>query len=75
MQTPLWQVFVHDRDEAIVMMPLDEMDEFVHNDIFEALYRLLSEFEIQPNATGIGATGSPFGFHFLDAPVSELNTL
>ena len=51
MQTPLRQVLVHDRDEVLVMMPLDEMNEFVHNDIFEALYRLLSEFEVQPDAT------------------------
>jgi hypothetical protein len=33
MQSPLRQVLVHDRDEAIIMMSLDEMNEFVDNDI------------------------------------------
>jgi len=28
------------------MMPLDKVHEFVNNDIFEALHRLLSEFEV-----------------------------
>jgi hypothetical protein len=74
MQTPLRQVPVHDRNEVIVMISFDEVHEFVNNDIFEALYRLLSEFEIQPDATSFDATGSPFGFHFLDAPVTDLNT-
>ena len=56
------------------MMPLDEVHEFVNDDIFDALYRLLSEFEIQPDATSFDATGAPLGFHLLDAPVSYLNT-
>jgi hypothetical protein len=41
----------------IVMMPLDEVREFVNNDIFETLDRLFGEFEIQPDSTGIDATG------------------
>ena len=41
------------------MMSLDEMHEFVNNDIFEALYRLLSEFEIQPDPSGADAAGAP----------------
>jgi hypothetical protein len=61
MQTPLRQVLVHDRDEVIVMMPLDEVREFVNNDIFKALHRLLSEFEVQPNSTSLDATGERRG--------------
>jgi hypothetical protein len=61
-QTPLRQVLFHDRDEAIVMMPLDEMDEFVNNDILKALQRLLSEFEVQPDATSFDAAGAPLSF-------------
>jgi hypothetical protein len=74
MQAPLRQVLVHDRCKVIIMMALDEMHEFVNNDIFETLHRLLSEFEIQPDATSFDATGAPLGFHLLDAPVSDLNT-
>ena len=71
MQTPLRQVLVHDRDEPIVMVPLDEVHEFVDNYIFEALRRLLSEFEVQPDATSFDSTGAPLGFHFLDAPAKR----
>jgi hypothetical protein len=31
------------------MMPLDQMNDFVYNDIFEALYRLSSEFKFRAN--------------------------
>jgi hypothetical protein len=41
-QPPSGQVLVHDREEAIVMIPLDKMDEFVNNDILEAFFRLLN---------------------------------
>jgi hypothetical protein len=75
MQTPLRQVLVHYRNEPIVMMPVDEVHEFVNHDIFEALHRLLGEFEIQPDATSFDATGAPLGFHLLDAPVSDLRSL
>jgi hypothetical protein len=44
-QTPLRHVLVHDRDEMIIVMPLDEVHEFVKDDIFEALHRLFGEFK------------------------------
>ena len=67
-------MLVHYRDEPVVMMPLDKVHEFMNKNIFEPLHRLLSEFEIQPDATSFDATGAPLGFHLLDAPVSDLNT-
>ena len=73
MQPPLRHVFVHDRDEAIVMMPLDEMSEFVDDEIFQALHLLLGELEVQPDATGLCIAGAPLGLHLLDAPRINLN--
>ena len=56
------------------MMPLDEMREFVHDKIFEALHRLLGELEVQPDTAGGSVATAPLGFHFLDATLSDLNT-
>src|SRR5438128_2333430 len=67
MQPPLRQVFVHNRDESVIMMPLDEMHEFVDDDIFEALYWLFGEFKVQPDATGVSVACAPLGFHSFDA--------
>jgi hypothetical protein len=52
-QSPLRQVLVHDRDEGIVMMTLDEMRKFVYDKILQAQSRLLGKLEIQPDATGL----------------------
>ena len=46
MQPPMRQVLVKDRDEAIVMAPLDEMSEFVYDEILQAQRRLFGEFEV-----------------------------
>ena len=52
MQPPVRQMLVHERREAVVMMPLNEMHEFVDDDGFEAVDRLFGEFEVQPNVAG-----------------------
>ena len=65
MQAPLRKVFVHDRDETIVVMPLGQVREFVNNDVLDALHRLLSEFEVQPDASGVGGAAPHFVFIFL----------
>jgi hypothetical protein len=72
MQSPLRHVLVHDRDEAIVMMPFIQMHEFMDGDVLQALHRLLREFEVQPNPTNFDIAASPLGFHFLDAAVNGL---
>jgi hypothetical protein len=46
MQPPLWHVFVHDGDESIIMAPLNQMHEFVGNQVFKALDRFLDKLKI-----------------------------
>src|SRR5712692_6459692 len=46
---PTRQVQVHQRDEAIVMAPFEEVNEFVDDEVLEAVRRLLDKFEIQPD--------------------------
>lgn len=73
MLPPLRKPQVHNPDKAVIVVALDEMHEFVGNDVFETLHGLLGQFEVQPDATGFGVASAPSGFHFLYAPVCELD--
>src|ERR1051325_11334308 len=72
--SPLRQVFIHERHEAFIVVSLNQMHEFMDNDVFEALDRLFGQFEIQPDAARLGVASAPSGFHSLDSPLRELNT-
>jgi len=67
-------MLIHECDEAVGMMALNEMDQFVDDDVFEALHRFLGQFEVQPDATGDWIAGAPPSFHFPDTPSCDLNT-
>ncbi len=45
------------------MMSLDEMHEFVNNDIFEAFFRLLGEFGVETDSSGNRVAATPLGLH------------
>ena len=47
------QGLVHDCNEPVVMMPLQQMHHFVGNDVFQAGHRLLGELKVQPDAAGL----------------------
>ena len=46
MGPPLRQVSVHQRNESVVVMRFGEVDQLVDDDVLEALYGLLGEFEV-----------------------------
>jgi hypothetical protein len=56
-------MFVHYRNEVFIVMSLDQMCQFMNNQILKTLPWLLSEFEIQPDAASISAATAPLGFH------------
>src|SRR6266480_3281030 len=41
--------------------------------VLDALHRLLSEFEVQPEAPSLGVAGAPLRFHFFDPTFAHLN--
>ena len=43
-------MFVHDGDEAIVVVAFDEVGKFVDDDVFDTFERLLGQLQIQPDA-------------------------
>lgn len=43
-------MFVHDGDEAVVVVAFDEVGEFVDDDVLDAFEWFLGQFQIQPDA-------------------------
>ena len=72
--SPLRQGFVHQRREPVIVARLQQMQQLVHYDVFEALRRLLGQLQVEPDAAGIRVATAPFGFHLFDAPACCVNT-
>lgn len=67
-QAPLRQVAVHECDKPVVVRALDQVREFMNKNIFEALWRLVRQFEIQPDAARLHIARALARFHFSDPP-------
>ena len=66
-------MLVQQGDEPLIVMRLDEVNEFVNDEIFEALHRLFRQFEVQPDAASRYVARAPLSLHLFDAPSSDLN--
>ena len=64
---PIRHVNVHEAGESIVVPSLDQVREFVCNDVFEAWPRLLGEVSIQADVACGRITTSPLRSHSLSA--------
>lgn len=42
------------------------------DDVFQAVFWLLCQFQIDPDALGKDVAGAPFGFHLFDRPLVDL---
>lgn len=73
-QPPGRHVAVEDRQESAVVAGFDQVGEFVQQDVLQALQWFLRQFQIQPDAPGVGVAAAPQGLHALDAPVFGLHT-
>ena len=49
-------------------MAFVQVNQFVDNDVFEAVGWFLGKFKVEPDATGLDVTGAPAGLHLFDAP-------
>jgi hypothetical protein len=70
---PVREMLVQQRDEPLIVMRLNEVDEFMNHEIFEALHGLFRQFEVQPDAASRYAARTPLSLHPLDAPSGDLN--
>jgi len=66
---PLRKQLIHQRTEASIVMALQEMDHLVHDDILQALGRLLGQLGVEPNCPRRDIAAPPLGLH---APDVEL---
>src|SRR5438874_2049989 len=67
-------MFIHDRDEPIIMMSRKQVHELMHYNVFKAIRRLLCQFEVDPDAARINSARAPFGFHPLNTECRYVDT-
>ena len=73
MQPPLRHGLIHQRREAIVVLALQQMDQLVHDDIFEADRWFFDQFEVEPDALCLDVARAPARLHLFDAPLGDVN--
>ncbi len=63
MQSPFRKLFIHNRYEVVIVVPFYKMSEFMNNEIFNTIDRLLGEFKVKPDAARFRVAAAPLGFH------------
>ena len=66
--TPLWQVLIHERDEAAVVVAFQQVHQLVDDDVLQALHRLLGQLQVDPDSARRRVAATPLGPHAFDAP-------
>ena len=64
-------MFVHQFNETSVMGALQEMRHFVHDDVLQARWVFLGQFDVEPETRRIGIARPPFSFHPSNGPVAH----
>lgn len=72
--SPHGHVPVHQRRKPVIMQPLQQVHQFMGDDVLQAMGRFLDQFQVQPDATSLNVACPPFGFHPLHAPFRSLYT-
>ncbi len=72
--SPVGEVFIHQSFEIVVVMLFHEVQQFVDNDVFQAILGFLCQFQVDPDALGKDVTGAPFGLHLFDRPLVDLQS-
>lgn len=63
MELPFGHELIHQRDEARIVGWFQQMNQFVNNEIFEALRGLLCQLRVETNCPCLVIAASPFGLH------------
>ena len=66
-------MLIHQRSEPLVVVAFKKMNKLMDNDILQALFGLLCEFQIEPDAPSFDIAASPLRLHFLYAPLRDLD--
>ena len=60
-EAPLGHHLVHQISESIIVVSFKKVDHLVNQDVFQAGYRLLDQFQVQPKAPHLGQWRSLHG--------------
>ena len=71
---PLWHEAVHQSDEPGVVGGLQQVNQFVDNDVFEALAGFLGEIGVEADGVGLRIAASPLGLHPPHEDPADFNT-
>lgn len=64
---------VEEGGETVVVMPLMQVSQLVHQDVLQALHGLLGQLQVEPDTLRFDVAGAPLGLHALDAPGAHFN--
>lgn len=70
--SPVGKVFIHQGFEIVVVVLFQEVQQFMDDDVFQAIFRFLCQFQVDPDALGRDVAGALFGFHLFDRPLVDL---
>src|SRR5579885_11979 len=63
-RSPIRHCSIHQRDEVLVMMPLNQMCQLMKENVPDALNRSLYQLNVQPHPAGLPTATPPLRFHF-----------
>ena len=72
---PLGHEQIHHQHKTSVVAGLDQVREFMHHDVLQALRRLFGQIGVQANGAAGGVAAAPLGFHALHEDLPELAAL
>src|SRR5688572_25604661 len=72
--TPLRHEFIHQAYEICVVRRFQQVDQLMHENIFEALRRLLGKLCVQADGALLWSTASPACLHPADNDIPGLDT-
>lgn len=72
--SPVGEVLIHQGFEVVIVVLFQEVQQFMDDDVLQAVLWLLGQFQIDPNALGKDVAGAPFGLHLLDRPLVDLHS-
>jgi len=66
-------MLIHEADESVPVIGLQEMNEFVNHDVLETFQGFLCEFRVHPDSLGSMVAGSPLGLHPFYSPERQMH--
>lgn len=70
---PVWHELIYQGDKATVVGRFQQVDHFMHNDVFQAFPGFFGQLSIQADASSVRVATAPPGFHQLHKEVGHMH--